>query len=423
MSVPATKLVRQIRDALAVAGQNAPVESLAAEYVRLCQEANQRLESCAAMLEKGSEYQALQLVETEPVLLDVIATLSFAETPEWAAYCAANQLPVAPKFDAKAVQALDGLYAKGISANHPLYKDYRAAVTSRNDAKAIQIIRSIVRLNPDDANAKSELARIENKLFQLKVQELRTALTQCDENAILATLSELERVATPARLAELPEYGRANEVRSGVARREAIALAERLTGSLEEERQAGAWRMVGDILARIRALQSEHGFQLAETQAAKCVEMQNYFDAKRAAADEAARFDHALATVGGLAESFDSRLLTRSTLTFGEAQNLHGEFNRRWREVEKFQRPVPEDFIQRVRTSAGALRAELDRLQRQRRLKIVVASTVAIIVIVGAAWFTIGQVRAQDYSTQLAGLRSAGHVEAAEKIGIIYLTQ
>src|SRR5438132_4263388 len=116
-----SKLIRQMREAL-VEGRDAPVESLAAEYARVCQEANQRLESCAAMLEKGSEYQALQLAETEPVLLDLIATLSFAEAPEWVAFCAANQLPAPPKFEAKAVQALDRLYAKGIGANHPLYK-------------------------------------------------------------------------------------------------------------------------------------------------------------------------------------------------------------------------------------------------------------------------------------------------------------
>lgn len=413
----AAKLVTQIRDALVAGGSNAPVESLAADYARLCQEANQRLESCAAMLKKGSEYQALQLAEAEPVLLDLVAALSFAEAPEWVAYCAAQQLPVPAKFEAKAVQALDRLYAKGISANHPLYKDYRAAVTSRDDAKAIQIIRSIVRLNPDDANAQSELARIENKLFQLKLQELRTALTQPDdENAILAALAELDRLATPQRLAEFSEYARANEVRREVARREAIAVADRLVESLEEERQMGAWRMAGDILARLRALQSEHGFALPERQAAKCAEIQQYFETERSTADEAARFDQALGTLGGLAESFDARLLTRSTMTFGEAQNLHGEFNRRWKEVEKFQRPVPDDFIQRVRTSASALRAELDRLQRQRRLKIVVTGAAALIVVGVAAWFTIGAMRAQDYAVQLARLRDAGQVEAAEKM-------
>jgi len=410
------KLVRQIREALSTENSNAPFESFAGEYSRLCHEASQRLESCAAMLAKGSDYQALQLAETEPALLDLIATLSFAEAPEWAAFCATNQLAVAQKFDLKAVQALDALYAKGINANHPLYKDYRAAVTSRDDGKALRIIRSIVRLNPNDANAKLELARIENKLFQLKLQELRRVLTQHDENGTLSALLELERLTTPSKLSELPECARAIEVRREVARREAMATADRLTESLDEEHRAGSWRMVGDILARLRALQAEHGCTLPEKGAAKCVEMQRYFDAQRAAADEKARFEQALMTVGGLAESFDTRLLTRASLTLAEAQNLHGEFNRRWKELEKFQRPVHEDYIQRVRTSAGALRAELDRLQRQRRLKIVVASVGIAAVIAGAAWFTIRTLHAQDYATQLAGLREAGQVEAAEKM-------
>ena len=410
------KLVRQIREALSAENSNAPLETFAVEYARLCHEAGQRLDSCAAMLAKGSDYQALQLAETEPSLLDLIAVLSFGEAPEWAAFCSTNQLAVAQKFDLKAVQALDGLYAKGINANHPLYKDYRAAVTSRDDAKALLIIRSIVRLNPGDANAKLELARIENKLFQLKLQELRTVLAQRDENGTLSALSELERLANPARLSELQEYARAVEVRREAARREAMATADRLTESLDEEHRAGSWRMVGDILARLRTLQAEHGFTLPERSANKCVEMQRYFDTQRAAADEKARFEQALMTVAGLAESFDTRLLTRASLTLAEAQNLHGEFNRRWKELEKFRRSVPEDYIQRVRTSAGALRAELDRLQRQRRLKIVVASVGIAAVIAGAAWFTIRALHANDYATQLAGLREAGQVEAAEKM-------
>ena len=416
MSVLISKLVRQICDALAVDGSNAPLESLAAEYAQLCKEANQRLESCATMLGKGSEYQALQLAEIEPVLMDLIAILSFEQVPEWEAYCSTHNLPVAPKFDPKAVQALDSLYSKGINANHPLYKDYRAAISSRDDAKALHIIRSIVRLNPGDANAKVELDRIENKLFQIKLQELRNILTQRDENGTLSALSELERLSTPAKLAELPEYARACEVRREFARREAMALADRLCESLDEERQAGAWRMVGDILARLRALQDEHGFYLPEGGAAKCAEMQRYFEAQRVAAETKARFEQALMDLGGLAQEFDTRLLTRGSLTLTQGQNLHGEFNRRWKEIEQFQRPVPEDYVQRVRTSAAALAGELDRLQRQRRLKMIVAGTAMAVAICVGAWFAIRASHASDYAAQLGALRDGGQVEAAEKM-------
>ena len=107
MSVSATKLVREIREALGVEGVNWPVESLAADYAQLCQGACQRLDSCAVMLGKGSDYQALQLAEAEPGLLDLLATLSFAEVPGWVAFCEGRQLPLPPKLDPKAVQSLD----------------------------------------------------------------------------------------------------------------------------------------------------------------------------------------------------------------------------------------------------------------------------------------------------------------------------
>ena len=411
-----SKLIRQIREALSAKNSNAPLETFAQEYARLCHEASQRLESCAAMLSKGSDYQALQLAEEEPALLDLIATLSFAEAPEWAAFCATNQLVVAQKFDLKAVQALDGLYSKGISTNHPLYKDYRAAVTSRDDAKALQIIRSIVRLNPDDANAKLELARIENKLFQFKLQELRTVLAQKDEKGTLAELSELERLAPPAKLAELPEFVRAAEVRREAAKQDAIALSARLVESLDEEFKAGAWRMVGDILARLRSLQAEHGFSLESGQSVKVAEMQRYFDVQRAAAEEATAFANSMSTIASLSQGLDARLLTRSTLTFTEAEDLQAKFDLRWKDVEKFKRPVPEELVQRVRTSAAALRAEVDRMQRQRRMKIISASVTAIILAAVAGWFVVAAVRAQEYSTQLARLKSSGQVEAAEKM-------
>ena len=411
-----TKLIKEIRGAIASEETNAPFETFAAEYVRLCNEAAQRLDSCTAMLTKGSEYQALQLAETEPELLELIATLSFAEAPEWADLCVSNQLPVAPKFDSKAVQALDQLYAKGITVNHPLYKDYRGAVTSRDDAKALQIIRSIVRLNPGDANAKAELVRIENKLFQIKLQELRGFLAQQDETGILSALSEMERLATENRLSELPEYARAVQVRREVAKREAMSTAARLMDSLEEEHRGDSWRMVGDILARLRDLQAEHGFALGGKEAAQCVEMQRYFDGQRAASDEKVHFEHAMASLGGLAESFEARLLTRASLTSAEAQSLLGEFNRRWKEVEKFQRPVPENYTQRVRKSAGALSAELDRLQRQRRIKLIVVCGATAAVLAVVAWFTIRALHASDYVNQLARLQQAGQVEAAEKM-------
>ena len=411
-----TKLIKQIRDAMALGGVNAPVDALAAEYARLAQDASARLDSCAAMIEKGSEYQALQLAESEPVLLDVLALLSFAEAREWAEFCTTRHLPVAARFDARSVQALDALYAKGIRTDHPLYRDYRAAVSSRDDGRAIQIVRSIVRLNAEDANARAELARLENKLFQLRLQSLRASLASRDEPAILADLAEVERLAAAAKLAECPEFAQAVEVRRLAARVEAMALAERLAVSLGEERAAGAWRLVGEMLARIEALQREHGFSLAPEAAEKAEAVRPWFEKERAEEEENARFRESQRAVGALAEQIEARLLTRASLTLPEADSLYLDFNLRWKRVESFRRDVPEETQRQVRATAAKLGAEVARLQRTRRLRFSVSIAVALVAVGIAAWFAARAFRVQTYARELVALQASGQVEAAEKM-------
>ena len=411
-----TKLIKQIRDALTARAGSASVENLAAEYARFSQEANARLESCAAMIEKGSEYQALQLAETEPVLLDLLAALSFAEAREWSEFCAAHHLALPVRFDARAVQALDAVYAKGIRTDHPLYRDYRAAVSSRDDGRAIQIVRSIVRLNPQDTNAKAELARLENKLFQIRLQSLRAALASRDEAVILAELAELERLATPAKLAEHDEFNQAAEIRRASAREEAITLAERLADSLPDERAAGAWQMAGERLARLRTLQEEHGFFLSPHAASLVAEVQPYFENERAAAEAESHFQNAVRSAAKLADEIDARLLTRPALTLPEADKLGGDFARRWREVEAHGRAVPEDLSARVRTVVALLNAEVSRLQRRHKLRLGASVAAALAVMAVVAWFALRAFAARDFARQLAGFQSAGQVEAAEKM-------
>lgn len=410
-----TKLIKQIRNALATRSATASLENLAAEFARLAQEANMRLESCAAMIEKGSEYQALQLAESEPVLLDLLAALSFAEAREWAAFCAAHHLATPVAFDGRAVQALDALYAKGIRTDHPLYRDYRAAVSSRDDGRAIQIVRSIVRLNPQDTNAKAELARLENKLFQLRLQSLRTALASGEESTILAELAELERLATPARLAETPEFIHAAEVQRLAARSDAMNLSERLADSLAEERGAGAWRMVGEILARLRSLQLEHDFTLSARAAACVAEVQPYFESERAAAEAESRFHDATRAAEKQANEIQERLLARPALTLAEADQLCGEFARRLSDVESHDRKPDADWNARVRGIVASLNSEIARLQKRRRVRLGMSVAAALLVIAAVAWFAVRAYSARDFARQLAELQATGRVESAEK--------
>ena len=424
MTGPVNKLVRQIREVLASNEAHGPVESLAAEYTRLCEEAAHRLDSCATMIAKGSEYQALQLAETEPALLDLLAALSFAETPEWAELCAAQRAPVASRFDPRAVRALDQLYGKGITANHPLYRDYRSAVTSRDEVKALQIVRSIVRLNPGDANGAAELARWENKFYQRRLQELRGALARGDHLDALNELGELERLA-PAGETRGTSRGDPGHGASGASeeRNAAMELSEKLVASLEEERRAGSWRMVGDSLARLEALQAEHDFRLPPASAAICSGMKQYYEEERARAAESERQRKAIDAARALAAETHLRLSSPASLTLRRAESLFVDLTRRWKEIEQFHRPVEEAAGARIAAAISGLRARVHRLQTRQRVMQFVGGAVALLVLGAGAWWAFSAYRARDYERQLTNLQTAGQVDAVEKMAAYLRTE
>ena len=59
------------------------LRSAAADYSVACDEVNERLRRCGALLKKGLRSEAVQLGEIDPNLLDTVATLDFPERQQW----------------------------------------------------------------------------------------------------------------------------------------------------------------------------------------------------------------------------------------------------------------------------------------------------------------------------------------------------
>src|SRR5436309_1768336 len=98
------RIVKRIVDLLQT-GSNAPqAAGLAKEYVECCRATARRLEQCETMLKAGDDFQALQLAEAPPALLDLITLLGFRGSAEWRAYCAKNQLTTVEPFDHDAIK-------------------------------------------------------------------------------------------------------------------------------------------------------------------------------------------------------------------------------------------------------------------------------------------------------------------------------
>ena len=410
------KLIRQIRDHIAGAAPSAAVDTLAADYAGLCRDASARLDTCAAMLAKGSDYQALQLAESEPALLDLLAALSFGEARQWVEFCSSRGLAFPPPFDQRAVDTLDTLYRRGVPTNHPLYRDYRAAVTSRDDAKAIAVIRTITRLNPGDANAKSELLRLENKTFQTLKQRLHAALVASDEAATIAALEELHRIPASRDLPGTPDYEAALAIRRTADARVAAEDAARAVATLPSARSRGDWRDAAVLLGRVDSLKSEHGFALSAENENDCENIRAWVDSERAEADRTMRFDAAVSRLGRLSGEAESLLRAGTPLTKASAAEILLNLERGWKEIEAFGRPVSDDVLRLARSAAASVRAETQRMQRARVLKTVVGAIAAVVLIGLAGWWVWRGQQSGDFQSQLAQLQSAGELDAAERL-------
>ncbi len=88
------QITDEIRAFLATADRACTPEltSLASEFAILCQEANGRLRRCIDYLRHGRRSEAIQLGESQPLLLDVVTALEFPEIDDWQQVCTAYGL-------------------------------------------------------------------------------------------------------------------------------------------------------------------------------------------------------------------------------------------------------------------------------------------------------------------------------------------
>ena len=406
-----------IRSSLQTGLLSGAVESAAAHYARLCSEADSRLEMISTMIAKGSDYQALQTAEQEPPLLDLVAALSFGGEKAWMDFCQAHQLPIAQRLDAKTVLALDRLYAQGVTANHPLYKDFRAAVLSREDEKALRIVRTILKLNPSDENARSELLRLENKHLQDVLEQLRNALKTDDEERIAKLTESLQCISPEEKLLLMPDYVKADRIRRALRRRQAEGKIPTLLDEADSLRGQADWRGVALALEIVRELIQSHEVELPSGDLTQQLEsLTRYVREERLASDRKRGFENALATFTAFAHEAETRLLVGAGPSFAELVSLDEDFVRRWRDLEGFQMPVADATLQRLRQVGQSIRVRLDQQQKRRRTRSLLSAAAIIVLLLIVAAVANHGWRARAFADELVSYKTRQLCEPAEKL-------
>lgn len=418
--IPVKSIEPSIRTLRACLEDNAVLPSApdaAQDYAQACAQAEQRLGTISLMLDQGSDYQALQAAEQDPPLLDLVALLSFGEEKAWQTFCEKHNLPVATRLDAKAVQKLEALYAKGISSNHPLYKDFRTAVMSRDDAKSLQILQTILKLNPTDENAKKELQRLNNKKLQEDLDLLREALKGDDEERIATLTETLSSEAADEKLRRMDAYVQGDAVRKALRKRQG---EERVPGMLVDagaHRLANDWRAVGEVLDEVDDLIQKHGLEFHDPSTqTQMDDLRRYFVAERDANAKKLLFDKSLRGFVAFVEELETRLLTGAGVTYDELADRDEKFVRFWKELEAYQLPVGNDTLQRLRAAGQELRARLEQMQRNRRLRNMAMAAVVLALLVAVTAVGLHAWKAHSISGELAGYQARETCVPAEQL-------
>jgi hypothetical protein len=409
--------LQDLRDTLKAGVPNSRAGAVAGEYARLCTEAQERLSAVAVMLDQGGEYQALQAAEQAPPLLDVVAALSFGNEKAWHDFCIKHHLETAPRLEAATVKRLDALYAKGITANHPLYKDFRSAMLARDDEKALRLVQTILKLCPSDTNARNELQRLGNKRLQEMLEKLREALKGDDENLIASLTETVASLGEAEKLARMPAYVEGERLTVTLRRRQAEARLPELAKQARLHQTEGDWRATSRTLDTVASLVHDHGIDFSTGKLKEEVDSLTAFvTAEREAYEKQRKFETMLSGFTTFTDEVGVRLMTGAGVTYEEITQKDEIFVRRWKELEGFQLPVPADTLQRLRTVGQELRARLEQMEKARQRRSLTLLAAAIVVVAALAGLGFLAWKAHSLTTELAGYIEEKTLEPAEKL-------
>jgi hypothetical protein len=294
------RLIARIRGQLELGTPDLEARSLSGEYAALCQRARERLEQCATLVRSGNEHAAFQAAESDPDLLGLCALLSFAESDRWHALCRERGLPAGFPLDGQHVLAVESLYGREINESHPLYGDYRDAIRRREEDRALSVLRSIVRINPDDPNARSELARLSAKFLRESLGKVATFFGQGREEEAVELMNRMERFGAND-LADEPRWDDALARRVAWLRSKAAQQVATLVADATEARAGGHWEACAASVGRVRSLERDHQLTLPAELAAQVVALEAWAGELAAVAEAEASLR---ATIEGLNEEW-----------------------------------------------------------------------------------------------------------------------
>jgi len=404
-----------------------PPEVLAEQYHAACESVNARLSRIQVMLENKSDIEALQVAEESPSLMGLVELLAFGDEVVWQEYCEAHGHAVAPLIDFRKVDALAALYEKGLSPNHPLYRDYRSAIRSRDDDKALELLGIISRLNPSDANAVKEMHRLGRKGTIAELEQLKVCLQSGTDEELVGRMAKVETIAPDE------EYQSRAEWKSALARRGVYEKREgrNRMGELLKMAEAGlepeTWRSAAGHEAEISRLGGAFGFPSEDGFAERLQAVSTALTGYREAAERDAAIRKLVRKLESLAEEVETRGVTPEGITVAFATSTLDTVRRQERELASLSGSVPNSSRARIRATTDRLEQIVQLSRSRKKMRNASVGALVGIVFIAGAGFGFVALQASSFKSELDDAIAAESVQqtkslvgSADRSGLIF---
>ena len=164
------------------------LRSAAADYSVACDDVNERLRRCGALLRQGLRSEAIQLADIEPNLLDLVATLDFPERRQWEEVAQFYGIvPSAPLLFDVAADLNEAYAIEQPMAD--LLRQHRLLALARGPLKQrIGTLRSLIQADENNPVWRDDLQTFETE----RLKELQHEVADALEAGDLATIATLD---------------------------------------------------------------------------------------------------------------------------------------------------------------------------------------------------------------------------------------
>lgn len=391
-------------------------EVLAEQYHAACESVNARLSRIQVMLGNDSEIEALQVAEEHPSLMGLVELLSFGDEVAWQEYCETHRHAVAPLIDFRQVDALASLYKKGLSPNHPLYRDYRAAIRSRDDDKALEFLGIISRLNPTDTNAIKEMHRLGRKGAIAELEQLKACLQSGSDGELVARMAKIEAIAPDEEYHTRPEWKAALEKRGAYEEKEGRKRMGKLLKTAEANLGAESWRSAAGHEAEISRLAGDYGFPDNDDFSERLRAVTNTLNKYREDAAREVSIRKIARKLESLAEDVETKSVTPAGVTVDYATSTLDTIRRQERELEGLSGSVPDSSRARIEATTDRLEKIVDLSRSRKKMRNASIGALAAILLLAGAGFGFVTLQASSYKGELDDAISSGSVQRAKSL-------